>query len=86
MHACSVVSYSFGACQAPLSKGFSSQEYWSELPHPPPGDLPDPRIELMCPASPTLVGRFFTIKPPGRNPHKNIVIAIISKIYLKWKL
>jgi len=31
-------------CQAPLSMGFSRQEYWSELPCPPPGDLPDPKI------------------------------------------
>ena len=31
--------------QAPLSMGFSRQEYWSELPFPPPGDLPDPGIE-----------------------------------------
>ena len=80
MNACSVMSYSLGACQPPLSKGFSSQEYWSELPHAPPGDLPDPSIELMSPASPILVGRFFTIKPPGRNPYKKIIIAIISKI------
>ena len=33
--------------QAPLSMGFSRQEYWSGLPLPPPGDLPDPGIELM---------------------------------------
>ena len=33
------------ACQAPLSMGFSRQEYWSGLPFPPPGDLPDPGIE-----------------------------------------
>ena len=33
------------ARQAPLSTGFSSQEYWSGLPFPPPGDFPDPRIE-----------------------------------------
>ena len=33
------------ACQAPLSVGFSREEYWSELPCPPPGDLPDPGIE-----------------------------------------
>ena len=30
------------ACQAPRSMGFSRQEYWSELPFPSPGDLPDP--------------------------------------------
>ena len=33
------------ACQAPLSMGFSSQEYWSGLPCPPPGDLPNPGME-----------------------------------------
>ena len=33
------------ACQAPLSMGFSRQEYWSGLPCPPPGDLPDPGIK-----------------------------------------
>ena len=39
------------ARQAPLSMGFSRQEYWSELPFPPPGDLPNPGNE---PASPVL--------------------------------
>ena len=36
---------------APLSMGFSRQEYWSELPFPSPGDLPDPGIEPRSPAS-----------------------------------
>ena len=38
------------ACQAPLSMGFSRQEYWSGLPRPPPGDLPDPGLEPGSPA------------------------------------
>ena len=38
------------ARQAPLSVGFPRQEYWSGLPFPPPGDLPDPGIEPMPPA------------------------------------
>ena len=38
------------ACQAPLSLGFSSQEYWSGLPFPSPADLPDPGIEPRSPA------------------------------------
>ena len=38
------------ACQAPLSVGFSKQAYWSGLPCPPPGDLPDPGIELVSSA------------------------------------
>ena len=48
------------ACQDPLSMGFSRQEYWSGLPCPPPGDLPDPGIEPASPASPALAGGFFT--------------------------
>ena len=46
--------------------GFSRQEYWSELPFPTPGDLPDPRIELASPVSPALAGGFFTIVQPGK--------------------
>ena len=38
------------ACQTPQSMGFSRQEYWSGLPFPSPGDLPDPGIELGSPA------------------------------------
>ena len=40
------------AHRAPLSRAFSRQEYWSELPCPPPGDLPDPGIEPTSPVSP----------------------------------
>ena len=48
------------AHQAPLSMGFSWQGYWSGLPFPPPGDLPDSGIEPVSPESPALVGGFFT--------------------------
>ena len=48
------------ALQAPLSMGFSRQEYWSGLPCPPPGDLPDPGMEPVSLMSPALTGRFFT--------------------------
>ena len=48
------------AHQAPLSMGFSQQEYWSGLPFLPPGDLPDLGIKLTSPESPALAGRFFT--------------------------
>ena len=54
--------------QAPLSIGFSRQEYWSGLLFPFPGYLPDPGIE---PASPSLVDRLFTTKPPGKLQVKN---------------
>ena len=47
------------ACQAPLSMGFSRQEYWSGLSCHPSGDLPDPRIEPSSLMSPALAGRFF---------------------------
>ena len=50
------------AHQAPLSMGFSRQEYWSGLPCPPPGDLLDPGIEPGSLISPTLSGRFFISK------------------------
>ena len=48
------------AHQAPLSMGFSRQEYWTGLPFPPPGDLPNPEIESVSLKSPALAGRFFT--------------------------
>ena len=53
-------------CQAPLSIGFSQQEYWSGLPFPSPGDLPNPGTEPASPAAPALAGRFFTTEPPGK--------------------
>ena len=51
------------AFQGSLSMGFFRQEYWSGLPFPSPGDLPDPGIE---PMSPALAGGFFTTEPPGK--------------------
>jgi len=54
------------ARQAPLSIGFSRQEYWSGLPFPSQGDLPRSGIE---PTSPSLAGGFFTAEPPGKPSH-----------------
>ena len=48
------------AYRAPLSAGFSRQEYWSGLPCPPPGGLPDPGMEPASLMSLALAGRFFT--------------------------
>ena len=42
------------ACQTPLSMGFFRQEYWSEFPCPPPGDLPDSGIEPLSLGAPAL--------------------------------
>ena len=69
MCACSVASDFFVipgtiARQAPLSVGFSRQEYWSGFPFPPPGDLPDPGITSIV--SPALAGRYFIIARPGK--------------------
>ena len=52
--------------QAPLSMRFPKQEYWSGLPFPAPGDLPNPGIKPASLASPALAGRFFTTVPPGK--------------------
>ena len=52
------------AHEAPLSLGFSRQEYWSGLPFPPPGDLLD--LGILSPMSPALAGRLFTTEPPGK--------------------
>ena len=53
--------------QTPASMGFPKQEYWSGLPFPSPGDLPDPGIE---PGSPALQADALLSKPPGNQ--KNI--------------
>ena len=53
------------AHQAPLSTGFPRQGYWSELPFPTPGDLPDPGIK---PTSPVLAGGFFITETPRKLP------------------
>ena len=81
LFSCSVMSDSLltpwtVAHQAPLSMGFLRQEYWSGLPFPSSGDLPNPGIE---PISPALAGAFFTTEPPG-----NPMIYEIEKCYLKY--
>ena len=63
------------SCQAPLSMGFSRQEYWSGLPCPPPGDLPDPGIKPVPLASPALAGGFFTTSATWEAP---VIIYRIS--------
>ena len=72
-------------CRPPDSSvhGISRQEYWSGLPFPSPGDLPDPGME---PASPALTGRFFTTKPPG-TPWSNLAecnLLLLCKKSLFW--
>ena len=57
------------ARQAPLSMGFSRQEYWSGLPFHSPGDLPDPGIE---PTSPALQADSLPSEPPGKLKNKDV--------------
>ena len=59
-HVCLFVTPWTVARQAPLSMGFSRQEYWSGFLCPPPGDLPNPGTEPASLTSPALAGRFFT--------------------------
>ena len=49
------------ALQAPLSMQFCRQEYWSGLPLPSPGDLPDPEMKAVSPVSPALAGGFISV-------------------------
>ena len=63
------------ALQAPLSIGFPRQEYWSVLPFPSPGDLPDLGIEPETSVSPPLVGEFYTNAPPEK-PHANTILYV----------
>ena len=80
------------ARQAPLSMGLFRREYWSLLPFPPPGDLPNPRIKPTAPTSPALAGRFFTTEPP-RKPtftiqpslfFKKIIFSGVNMLYSKF--
>ena len=61
------------ACQAPLSLGFSRQEYWSGLLCPPPGDFSDPGIEPASLVSPALKGGFFTTSTTWEAPRAHSV-------------
>ena len=72
------------ARQTSLSMEFSRQGYWSRLPFPSSGDLPDPGIE---PTSPALIGKFFTAEPPlltlrGNLPLKNLVSLVYR---IRWE-
>ena len=87
MHACSVIQSCLTrwtvAHQAPLSKGLSRQEYWSRLPFPPSGELPDPGIKPMSLVSPALQADSLLLSHQG-----NIVIKFSSVQWLScvWLL
>ena len=82
------------ACQAPLSKGFYRQDYWSGLPFHPPRDLLDPGIKPASFASPALAGEFFTTDTTWEAPSlvlfyfmimtKRLAIKSLKSIYLNF--
>ena len=72
------------AYQAPLSMGFSRQEYWSGLPCPPSGDLPDPGIKPMSLMSLALAGRFFTTSTTMGSPQGMCIERLELKSSQRW--
>ena len=60
--------------------GFFKQEYWRLLPFPPPGDLPDPKIEHTSPASLALTSVFFITEPPEK-PSRRIEVCVCVCVY-----
>ena len=69
------------ACLAPLSMGFSKQEYWSGLPCPPPRDLTDPGIEPVSLTSSALAGEFFITSASWE---VQLDISVIKLVW-RWK-
>ena len=65
------------AHQAPLSMGFSRQEYWSGLPCSPPGDLPNPGTEPTSLTTPALAGGFFITSTPEKSNEVNNLSQIL---------
>ena len=80
------------AQQVPLSMELFRQEYWSGLPCPPPGDLPNPGTEPTSPVSPVLADGFFISVPPEK-PHLSLlnlliylVLYLSSYLLLIWSV
>ena len=71
------------AHESPLSMGFSRQEYWSGWLCPPPGDLPDPKMEPKSFMSPALAGSFFTTSPTWE-AWTYVYLRLIQKIKKRW--
>ena len=73
------------ACQAPLSMGFSRQEYCSGLPFSPPGDLPDKGVEPVFPASLALQADSLSAEPSGQSIVRYIGSEMLMSRW-KWKM
>ena len=80
-HVCLFAALQTVACQAPLFMRFSRQEHWSGLPCLPPGDLPDPGIELMSLTFLALAGGFFTTSGHDYLGHEDLFCAVLLCIF-----
>ena len=69
------------ACQAPLSMEFFRHEYWSRLPFPTPGNLPNPGMESESFASPALTSGFLTLDPPERS-HARLAEPALEALFV----
>ena len=76
----------FASPWTPMSTALSRQEYWSGLPFPPAGDLPNPGIKLMFLMAPAWTGKLFTTEPPGKlllcTPYPRVTILLYIFIFL----
>ena len=73
------------ACQASPSMGFSRQGYWSGLPFPSAGDLPDPELKPQSPVSPALASRFFTTVLSDKPKNVSIIFKYFEVLQSKAK-
>ena len=72
-------------CQVPLSMEFSRQEYWSGLPFPPSGDLPDPGVEPVSLMSPASAADSLALVPPGKPYILYIYVCVCVCVCVSFK-
>ena len=72
--------------QIPLSMEFSRQEYWSGLPFPSPGDVPDSGVEPMSLMSSSLAEGFFTTVPPGKQVCPLLLLLLLLSCFSRVRL
>ena len=65
--------------------GFPSLEYWSTLPFPPPGDLPNQGINPESVSSPASSGRLFTTEPPGKPRNNTVLMSYFTEADVRYK-